>query len=61
MSTTMSRETRAEVICNLAGDDSNNEAAWQAALVEADQQIADGFDYLKEGDFSYLDAPKVSA
>jgi len=42
----MSRETRAEVICNLAGEDPNNEKTWQAALIEADQQIADKFNYV---------------
>jgi hypothetical protein len=41
----MDRETRAEIICNLAGKDPNNEADWAEALKEADQQIADGFEY----------------
>ena len=41
----MDRETRAELICNLNGTDPNNEADWEAALIEADQQIKDGFNY----------------
>lgn len=41
----MNRETRAEIICNLDGKDPNNEADWADALIEADQQIADGFEY----------------
>jgi len=44
----MDREARAEIICNLAGKDPNNEADWAEALAEADQQIADGFEYAAE-------------
>jgi hypothetical protein len=36
----MTRETLAEILCNLAGADPNNEQAWQEHLAEADQQLA---------------------
>lgn len=38
---TMDRETLAELNCNLAGLDPNDDAVWEKALREADQEIAD--------------------
>ena len=35
----MTRETLAELLCNFAGDNPNDETAWAAALIEADQQL----------------------
>lgn len=37
----MTREALAEILCNCAGEDPNNETAFTEALLEADGQLAD--------------------
>ena len=37
----MTVETLAEVLCNLAGDNPNDDETWDAALVEARQNLDD--------------------
>lgn len=46
----MNRETLAEVICNLEGNDPNNETHWEAALLSADERlvyVAERLEYLR--------------